>query len=107
MGFDFKWDLVKTLIRKHLILCICLLTSKHCHGQGLNNDDDIDNEDLKNVLAMMNVDIFKFSFKPVDKFTALNLVIYEYEDGILKDSVNMRPSLQKVAAIYGESALPG
>lgn len=51
------------------------------HCQGLNNDYQIDQTDMKAVFEMQNIEVFKFPFDQPDSVKYVNLIFEEYSDG--------------------------
>ncbi len=45
------------------ILVTSFLAFSHCFGQGLNNNYEFDNEDVKNIFKMQGIEVFKFPFE--------------------------------------------
>jgi hypothetical protein len=64
-----------------------------CFGQGLNNDYQFDNEDLKNIFKLQGIDVFKFPFE-LKKGEYISLSYCIYENGIEKERCNLIEDFQ-------------
>jgi len=64
-----------------------------CIGQGLNNDYQFDNEDLKNIFKLQGIDVFKFPFE-LKKGEYISLSYCVYENGNEKEHCNLIEDFQ-------------
>ena len=86
-------------MKKILFMLLSLLfISNQSFGQGLNNNYQFDDEDLKNVLNMQGINVFKFPFD-LNKGEYISLSYCVYENGLEKERCNLIEDFQIDAGI--------
>ena len=81
-------------MRKILFILINLLFILNQNfGQGLNNNYQFDDEDLKNILNMQGINIFKFPFD-LNKGEYISLSYCVYENGLEQERCNLIEDFQ-------------
>jgi hypothetical protein len=86
---------------------VCFVgVNHHAFGQGLNNDHQIDQTDLKAMFALQNIEAYKFPFDEPDSVTYVNLVFEEYKDGKRKTlNLYKNEKFQPVIKAYGKEMI--
>lgn len=97
---------MKKIFIQNVIILTLLSAFNLSFAQGLNNNYDIDQQDLKQVMSMQGIDIFKFPFKSIDTTKHINVIIKEYDNGKLTDSANIAQSYSEMIKKYGMDILP-
>ena len=75
------------------ILTSLFFISHQSFGQGLNNNYQFDDDDLKNVLKLQGINVFKFPFY-LNKGEYISLSYCIYENGIEKERCNLIEDFQ-------------
>ena len=79
---------------KKIFILISLFFVLHQNfGQGLNNNYQFDDEDLKNVLSLQGINVFKFPFC-LNKGEYVSISYCIYENGIEKERCDLIEDLQ-------------
>ena len=81
-----------------LFLTSIFFVSNLCFGQGLNNNYQLDEEDLKNVFKMQGIDVFKFPFQ-LEKGEYISLSYCIYKNGIEIERCDLIEDIQIEAGI--------
>jgi hypothetical protein len=81
------------LSKMAMITMFSLISLSSIFGQGLNNDYQLDNEDLKNIFRMQGINVFKFPFE-LKKGEYISLSYCIYEDGIEKKCCDLIEDFQ-------------
>ncbi|MDR2579863.1 MAG: hypothetical protein LBC85_02575 [Fibromonadaceae bacterium] len=81
-----------------LILAMFLLIFSSSAGQGLNNDFQFDNEDMKNIFELQGISVFKFPFE-LKKGEYISISYCIYENGIEKERHDLIEDFQIDAEI--------
>lgn len=88
------------------IICLLLFGFNFSLAQGLNNNYALDQTDLTNLFSLQGLDVYKFPLNNKKPIQYVNCIIYQYEKGILTDSINLFKNLEKSYKNYGKEILP-
>jgi hypothetical protein len=81
-------------MKKVLLILITIFFIQNIgFGQGLNNNYEFDNEDLKNIFNLQGINIFKFPFE-LNIGEYISLSYYIYENGVEKERCNLIEDFQ-------------
>jgi hypothetical protein len=94
------------MYRFYVLLFFFLFQMKKSLPQGLNNPYSIDQKDLNNLLSLQGIEVFKFPLQNKQPVNYINCIIYQYEKGILTDSINLYKNLEKTKELLGNDILP-
>lgn len=94
------------MYRFYVLLFCFMFQMKKSLPQGLNNPYSIDQKDLNNLLSLQGIEVFTFPLQNKQSVNYINCIIYQYEKGILTDSINLYKNLEKTKELLGNDILP-